>query len=209
MTYRNPVFLLESATGRAVDAVVVSPLTDKHIDDWRELWQAHQIDALRRLQRTMIPISQWPQHVHWSWEAKEIAIREILAYKGFAVEAQGVTQGMMILDLTGSCRLPEQAGKPLVYVLFVETAPWNRPQFGQLPIFQGVGHVLIGTAINLSDDEGFAGRLGLHSLPQADSFYRDKIRMTEIGPDATKENLRYFEMTPTQANALAERSPRV
>jgi hypothetical protein len=210
MTPRHRVFLLESATGRAVDAAVVSPLTEKHLEDWRDLWRTHQTEALRRLSRSgILPISGRAQHGHWSWEQKEAAIRGVLAYQGYAVEARGVTQGMMIVDLTGECRLPEQAGKPLIYVLFVESAPWNRPQFGQLPIFQGVGSILLGTAINLSHDEGFGGRLGLHSLPQADSFYRDKLGMTELGPDISKQNLRYFEMTPGQANDFAARTRRV
>jgi hypothetical protein len=72
-----------------------------------------------------------------------------------------------------------------------------------------VGSILLGTAINLSHDEGFGGRLGLHSLPQADSFYRDKLGMTELGPDISKQNLRYFEMTPGQANDFAARTRRV
>ncbi len=121
------------------------------------------------------PISRSPQHRHWSWEKKGAAIKGLIAYQGYAIEASGVTQGMMIVNLTETCRLPEQDGKPLVYVSFVESAPWNRSQFGQLPIFQGVGSILLTTAINLSHDEGFGGRIGLHSLPQADAFYRDKL----------------------------------
>jgi len=55
-----------------------------------------------------------------------------------------------------------------------------------------------------SEDEGFKGRLGLHSLPQADNFYR-KIGMTDLGQDASYQNLRYFEMTSEQARAFFEK----
>lgn len=58
-------------------------------------------------------------------------------------------------------------------------------------------------AIAVSEDEGFKGRLGLHSLPQADDFYR-KIGMTDLGQDAAYQNLRYFEMTSEQARAFFE-----
>jgi hypothetical protein len=65
-----------------------------------------------------------------------------------------------------------------------------------------VGSVLLAAAIQLSIDEEFLGRLGLHSLPQADDWYR-KCRMTDLGPDPSeKQNLRYFEMTPEQAQAF-------
>ena len=41
--------------------------------------------------------------------------------------------------------------------------------------------------------------IALHSLPQADSFYRDRCRMSDLGRDASKQNLTYFEMTDAQA----------
>lgn len=59
-------------------------------------------------------------------------------------------------------------------------------------------------AIAFSEQEGFKGRIGLHSLPQAENFYRDRCGMIDLGPDATYQNLRYFEMTPDQAKAFLE-----
>jgi hypothetical protein len=41
-------------------------------------------------------------------------------------------------------------------------------------------------------------------LPQADSFYAIKCGMTDLGKDANKQGLRYFEMTPVQAAAFLE-----
>src|SRR5271156_3290416 len=98
---------------------------------------------------------------------------------------------------------PSQAGKPLVYLDYLEVAPWNRPDFGPVPRLRGVGSALITAAVALSDEEGFKGRLGLHSLPQADAFYR-KIGMTDLGPDPAYQNLRYFEMTVEQARTFLE-----
>ena len=60
-------------------------------------------------------------------------------------------------------------------------------------------------AITISLGEGFKGRIGLHSLPQADRFYRETCGMSDLGPDANYTgNLRYFEMTPDQASRFIE-----
>ncbi len=86
---------------------------------------------------------------------------------------------------------------------YLEVAPWNRPDLGKAPLLKGVGSALIVGAVALSLDEGFAGRIGLHSLPQADIYYRDKCRMTDLGPDMNYTNhLRYFEMSAEQAQAF-------
>ena len=77
------------------------------------------------------------------------------------------------------------------------------PRVRTAPRLRGVGSALIAAAIALSEDEGFKGRLGLHSLPQADAFYR-KIGMTDLGLDAACQNLRYFEMTSSRARAFLE-----
>ncbi len=127
----------------------------------------------------------------------------LLAFRGFSVVAQGITQGLAQVDLTKSAREPSQAGKPLVYLDYVEVAPWNRPEFGRPPRLRGVGSALITAAVALSEDEGFKGRIGLHSLPQADAFY-SKIGMTDLGQDAAYQNLRYFEMTAERARAFLE-----
>lgn len=205
MSGRQPVFLLEGASGRAVEAWLVTPLSDKHVEDWQKRWRPSHSESLKRLVAAGVPIGNWPQHSHWSWEKKAEAIRGLLAYQGYAIECNDVTQGMMFVNLTRTCRLPDQKGKPLVYVEFVEAAPWNRTQLGSVSEFRGVGSILIAAAVNLSDKEGFGGRVGLHSLPQADAFYRDKIGMTELGQDSDHHNLRYFEMTQAQAEVLAKR----
>lgn len=63
---------------------------------------------------------------------------------------------------------------------------------------------LIAAAIQLSIDEGNNGRIGLHSLPQSDAFYRNVCGMSDLGPDANYSEipLRYFEMDEMQAAAF-------
>jgi hypothetical protein len=116
----------------------------------------------------------------------------------------------MIVNTTKRCRLAEQVNKHLVYIDFLEAAPWNRKGGGSLPKYKGVGSVLVAAAIKLSMDEGNHGRIGLHSLPQADSFYQAVCRMTDLGPDPLypKFPLRYFEMTEKQAASFLQHGGR-
>jgi hypothetical protein len=112
----------------------------------------------------------------------------------------------MTVNTIKRCRLPQQMNKHLVYVEYLEVAPWNRRAVTNAPRYKGVGTVLMAAAIQLSLDEGNNGRIGLHSLPQADTFYRDVCQMTDLGPDATYPSypLRYFEMTAEQASAFMQ-----
>ena len=51
----------------------------------------------------------------------------MLAHQGFSIVCSGLTQGMMIVDTaTKRCRIHGQEDKHLIYVEFVENAPWNR-----------------------------------------------------------------------------------
>lgn len=115
-----------------------------------------------------------------------------------------MTQGLMLVTTAEVCRLPIQKGKPLVYIDYLETAPWNQRVLAEQPRFGGIGTVMIATALRLSLDEGFHGRMGLHSLPQADNFY-EASGMTRMAKDPFKQGLCYFEMTPQQATAFLDK----
>jgi hypothetical protein len=54
----------------------------------------------------------------------------------------------------------------LVYVEFIESAPWNRAERSSTATLSRHER-LIRAAIELSKSEDFKGRVGLHSLPQA------------------------------------------
>ena len=83
--------------------------------------------------------------------------------------------------------------------IFMVAAPWNCSSIVADPQFSLVGSVLIAAAIHLSLAEEFSGRIGLHSLPKANPWYARECGMTDLGPDPTLQNLRYFEMTAEQA----------
>lgn len=109
----------------------------------------------------------------------------------------------MLVETAGHrCQLPDQAGQHLAYIEYLESAPWNRKVIQDPPQYRGVGSALLAAAIKLSLDEGFKGRFGLHSLPQAAAWYTH-IGLTDMGPDANARSMHYFEATAEQARRFA------
>jgi len=199
----STIYLLDVATGGSVEAELRHAIEQAQIDDWASKWLPAVVAMIQQLVINRVPRSQWPQSLHWNWAQKTAQVQGLLAFRGFSVVVQGVTQGLAQVNLTKSAREPSQAGKPLVYIEYLEVAPWNRPELGATPRLRGLGSALMTAAITLSEDEGFKGRIGLHSLPQADDFYR-RCGMTDLGPDRACQNLRYFEMTAERARAFLE-----
>lgn len=201
----SPVFLLNVATGEPEAAELLDAITEQQLADWEAEWTPELLSAIRRLHRAGVPRHAWPQSRHWDWRKKTAALTGMLAHPAFSLVCRGLTQGMMILDnTTKRCRLPAQAGKDLVYVEYVENAPWNRPELFDPPRYRGVGSLLMRAAIEASQQEGFKGRVGLHSLPQANAFYARTCGMTDLGvdPDPDYSPMHYFEMTQEQAEAF-------
>jgi len=200
----SSIYLLDGATGQSVEAELRDAIEQAQLADWQIKWQPALLVVLQELARKNVPMSQWPQSWHWNWQQKTAQVQGLLAFRGFSVVAQGETQGLAQVDLTKLGRIPSQRGKPIIYLDYLEVAPWNRPELGTQPRLRGVGTALVSAAVALSVDEGFKGRIGLHSLPQADAFYRTRCGMTDGEPDPSYQNLRYFEMTAEQARAFLE-----
>jgi hypothetical protein len=200
----SPVFLLNAQSGQPEAAELWSAITEKQLSDWEAEWVPELFKALQRLNRSGVERRLWPQSRHWDWRRKTEALQGMLANPGFCVVCGGVTQGMMLVDATMyRCRMDNQKGKDLIYVSFVETAPWNRKELlFDPPRYRGVGPILIRAAIELSKKEEWKGRIALHSLPQSNGFYANYCGMTDLGPDQDHQGLRYFEMSPEQAEAF-------
>jgi hypothetical protein len=201
----SPVYLLDVGTNSAVEADLRDAIEDQQLADWEALWRPTLMDAIKRLHAAGVPRREWPQSRHWDWRDKLQAIERLLAHKAFCIVCRGETQGLMVANLTKTARHPQERGKPLAYIEYLENAPWNRPELFKPPRYRGVGSLLVRTAIELSVQEEFKGRIGLHSLPQADQFYGATCGMTDLGPDEAYQNLRYFEMTPEQAKTFVEK----
>lgn len=199
----SPIYLLDVASNSDVEAELRDAIEQTQIDDWASYWLPETLKIIQALIAQRVPSEQWPQSLHWNWMNKTAQVQGLLAYRGFSVVADNVTQGMAQVDLTKSAKEVSQAGKPLVYIEYLEVAPWNRPEIGTTPRLRGVGTALLTASVALSFEQEFKGRIGLHALPQADTFYR-RCGMTDLGQDPAYHNLRYFEMTNAQANAFLE-----
>ena len=197
------VHLLDVASGEPVAAELWHVITEEQLADWEGEWVPELFRAMQRLRRAGVERALWPQSRHWDWRRKVAELQGMLANPGFGIVCGGLTQGMMIVDaVKHRGRLDVQQGQHLVYVEFVENAPWNRAELFDPPRYRGVGSILIRAAVALSEELEFHGRIGLHSLPQANGFYADTCGMTDLGADPDYEGLRYFEMTPEDAQAF-------
>ena len=197
------VHLFNVARGEAEVAELWHAITEQQLADWEGEWVPELFRAMQGLRRAGIERTHWPQSRHWDWRKKVAVLQGMLANPGFSIVCGGQTQGMMIVDtVKHHCRFEGQRGQHLVYVEFVENAPWNRAELFDPPQYRGVGSILIGAAVALSKEMEFHGRIGLHSLPQANGFYANTCGMTDLGADPDHEGLRYFEMTPDQAQAF-------
>ena len=95
----------------------------------------------------------------------------------------------------------------VLYLDYIEIAPWNtrvpldrsKPAVRE-PRFGRVGTLLLGEAIRMSLGAVAGGRVGLHSLRQAEDFYA-RCGMTRIGPDPNYYDLVYFEYADGTAAA--------
>jgi hypothetical protein len=199
----SPIALLNAISGEPEEAELWDAITEKQLGDWEAEWIPELFKAIQKLHRAGVARVHWPQSRHWNWRQKTQALQGMLAHPGFSIVCNGTTQGMMIVDTTmHRCRVENQKGKDLVYVEYVENAPWNRPELADPPLYRGIGSILIRAAIVLSIEEEFKGRIGLHALPQSNGFYANTCGMTDLGIDANYHGLRYFEMTPEQAEAF-------
>src|SRR6266403_103710 len=188
------IFLQRAKTNKLVEASLLDEVTDRHLALWESSWcPAMEAYCEGRTARNK------PEDHHWDWKWKADEWRPLLGYHSFAIVCENDLQGLILVSDFKSARLRVQFGKPIVYVEFVATAPWNRPELQKPPRFRGVGTVMVAAAVELSWELGYRGRIGLHSLAAAEPFYRDRCGMTKLGKDRGHQGLPYYEMTQKQA----------
>lgn len=135
---------------------------------------------------------------HWDWRDKQQNLRPA-SQRLLALLNGNFVEALMLIDLSRNSRLVSSPIAQIVYVENVAVAPWNRPPIQNTPKFRGLGRLMIGVAVAISQQEHLNGRCGLHSLIQSEGFYR-KLGMTDLGPDPAVEDLRYFEFDPIGAS---------
>lgn len=169
-------------------------------------WSPERLRLYEQLLQKGVRRDEWPESLHWDWSKKAPELRFLQA-TGFGIVYDRSWEGVMLTKTAAHvARLAEDKGKPLVYVDYLEVAPWN---WRVLPLelhgrFKGIGSVLFREAVKQSIDEGFHGRVGLHALPQAETYYEKVCGMTAIARDPIKQNLLYFEFSRGRAQKFLE-----
>jgi hypothetical protein len=188
MTTQQIIQLERGVNGVEVEAILVS-LTDKNLIDVERYWQPH-------LEET----SEADQF--WDWEQKHRIYTRNAQYESYAIECEGMTQGLMLVAIRGY-RSWIESQRRLVYVHSIATAPWNRTQLQNPVEYRLVGTTLLEFARFRSYELGYGGLVGLHALPGAEGFYR-KLQFMDCGVDEEKENLAYFEWYQRQSTESDE-----
>ena len=152
---------MERQAKRLVEANLIDGVSKDEVSAADQQWSDSFAGAIEELQHGSVPHEQWPQHAHWDWKKKWAAIEGKLMYRMLGIEADGSMQGLMLVSTAGHyCRIDSQKGKPLVYINFVATAPWNSPGVVSQPKYALVGSIFVSAAIQLSVAEEFDGRIG-------------------------------------------------
>ena len=192
------VQLIDGRTvGGYVQAILLTDATASCLVEVERSWKSARERAALALSQAGISF----EHSDWDWQNK-IETVESGKHRIVAVESESLVQGLLAaLALPrSSAILP--GGDPILYVDYLEVAPWNLKGQPTKPQFVGVGSLLIASSVLLSLEAGWGGRIGLHSLPTAERFYQESCQMTRIGPDPNYFDLVYFEFNDVQASAL-------
>lgn len=180
---RRKIELLRVKDKTSVEAYLVT-LSQNHVNDFNNLW----LEQLRKFKQ---------EDKYWDWLFKLNFISKQNNYEGYAIECENQTQGLMMIEtqMHGSWI---KTGKRVIYIEGIASAPSNRVQIKNLPMFRGVGTALLKFARIRSVELGYEGRIGLHSLPEVEKFYENQ-NMINCGRD-DDEDLVYFEYPPLNKN---------
>ena len=204
---KSRVNLVRRGDGVLVEATLVDGVEPSDLIVVERAWTAVRARLIGRLRAASVPRSEWPESWHWNWEQKAPQL-QLLAARGFGILSEEDWQGLILLKTAPYvAHIEQDRGRPLVYVDYLEVAPWNWriPALGEEGQYKGIGSILFREAVNLSFQEGFHGRIGLHALPQAETFYENACGMTAIGRDSKKQNLIYFEFSREQAQKFLQK----
>lgn len=198
--------VLDAASGQSLPAELHDDLSADVLLDIEAQWRPIRSEVRLRLQAAGVPALDWPQSLHWNWSDKSLVLslfRKPDSFRIFGLRRQDLWEGAMVtLRGEATTRMAPDAGKPIVVVDFLETAPWNWTLdiIGQPKKFKAVGSVLLAAAVAQSLAENCNGRLALHALPQAEGFYRGSG--FEIVEFDEMKRMNYWELTAEAAAKL-------
>ena len=186
--------IFDNVEKKSVPASLIVGVDPRIIDEVGERWKRERIQKAAHQ-------GKFPQHFHWEWGNKASLVNGLLAYEFFAIECQGIIEGLMLTESDAHrAELPPDQGKPLLYIEFIESAPGNVKQMSDNPRYRGVGTRLMEGAILHSLELEFEGRVGLLALSQAEDYYISK-GLEKVRMDA-KTGLNYYEWTTKTSQAV-------
>lgn len=201
------VQIWERKSGTFVAATFYEELTVDQMAEAEAQWKPVRNAAVKQLRssgKAESDVRAIIQHGHWDWvkKAKNV-IAMSLTFRCFGIKLKDKWQGLATVDLgTHRAEVEPDRGKPIVYVEFLESAPWNLETMVDDPQYGLIGKRLVEAAIHMSIAEEFRGRVGLLALPQAEGFY-EKCGMIRV-ESARRHGMSWFEMTQEGANEFIE-----
>jgi GNAT superfamily N-acetyltransferase len=133
----------------------------------------------------------WPAVFSFNRDAVSLAL----------INGAGFQAVMQIRESHNVCCVAGSRG-PLIYVSFLEVAPWNKAEFPRRQ-FHGLGSFLLQLAGAWSLDRGLGGAVALHALPEAVQFYL-KLGFTTLDCPNEHHEL-YFELDAASATGFRQR----
>ena len=202
------ISILERKSGEMVPATFYYEVTETQLIEAESQWKPIRLFAAEKLRKSgkdAGEICQCIQHVRWDWANKAAClVQASLAQKCFGIKLGQKWQGLIMIDLAmHRTQIQADFGKPIVYVEFLETAPWNIKGLVEEPFYGLTGQILMRAAIRLSIAEGFSGRVGLLALPQAEGFYKNKIGMQCV-EGAGSQRMEHYELTQVAARSFLD-----
>jgi hypothetical protein len=208
-------WLVERATQEKIPAQLYDSLSSASLFEAEEQWCVSRVRLYKDLWQNHVEFEQWPESLHWDWARKAALeapnrLEDNPDIRVFGLKAKSLWQGILLAkssnDYVSHSTIRPQ---PVVYVDFIESAPWNweLQPLNRTGLFKGVGVQLIECAVRWSLLLGRKGRLGLHSLPQSCAFYVNRCHMHDFGPDPDYQELHYLELDQTGASLLLESKP--
>lgn len=196
-----PIEVFAAAEQKWVAGTLFFGIAEQNLEHYEQKWLPELLKRRReaaKLRKAGHDIGV-VEDAHWDWAKKMLREhRAPLGFRSCAVEVEGETEGLMQVELA-THRSRAIRNLNLAYVDYISIAPWNRPWPEQPPRFRAIGSILLREAIRTSMEEGFRGRIGLHALPGAVTWYRDKLKMKSFGADPDYQGLHYFEFTEEKA----------
>jgi hypothetical protein len=167
---------LRHADGTTLDAVI------QRADDL----------LVRKVVNTWVPVLQRMRahDADWPWERKARDVCYPVEVEHVMITQGDDIQGILVTSLPPAPP-PRSILESVVFIEWVATAPWNRPEATGGRRFKGIGSSFLDHAVDRSRRTGRRGCIGLVSEPDAEAFYMAvELHPRGLDPD---EGLEYFE----------------